>query len=213
MATLTVEPKTQPSSEVDAKDWQPTRRLFTVDEYVALYEHGIIPDDERTELIDGEIIAMAPIGIEREANVDDGTRILVRAVGDRAIVRVQGSLTIDDGNRPQPDLMLLKSRDGGYRDRPAGPADVLLIIEVSDTTLSTDRGPKLALYARHNIPEIWIENIPDHVLEAHRNPVNGEYTESRIYRPGETIAPQAFLDLELPVSQLIGAAPSESNTG
>ena len=208
MVTLTVEPQTKPKPEPAIETWLPTRRLFTVDEYVAIYEKGIIPDDERTELIDGEIIEMAPMGMQHEANVDDGTRILVRAVGDRAIVRVQGSLTVDEGNRPQPDLMLLKLRDGGYRDRPAGPTDVLLIIEVSDSTLANDRGAKLTRYAQADIPEVWIENIPDRVIEAYRNPVDGEYTESRTYRPGETISPTAFPDIELSVSQLIGVAPS-----
>lgn len=208
MATLTVEPQAHPQLESDAEVRQPTRRLFTVDEYYAMYEHGIIDDDERTELIEGEIIAMAPIGIEHEANVDAGTHILVRAFGDQTIVRVQGSLTLDDGNRPQPDLMLLKSRDGGYRDRPAGPADVLLIIEVSDSTLLYDGGRKLALYARHGIPEVWIENIPDRVIEAYSNPVNGQYTETRTYRPSETITPSAFPDVQLPVIQLVGAAPN-----
>ncbi len=209
MATLTVEPQTKPKPEPAVETWLPTRRLFTVDEYVAIYEKGVIPDDERTELIDGEIIEMAPMGMQHEANVDDGTRILVRAVGDRAIVRVQGSLTVDEGNRPQPDLMLLKLRDGGYRDRPAGPTDVLLIIEVSDSTLANDRGAKLTRYAEADIPEVWIENIPDRVIEAYANPVDGEYTESRTYRPGETISPTAFPDLELPVNQLIGNIASE----
>lgn len=209
MATLTVEPQTKPKPEPAVETWLPTRRLFTVDEYVAIYEKGVIPDDERTELIDGEIIEMAPMGMQHEANVDDGTRILVRAVGDRAIVRVQGSLTVDEGNRPQPDLMLLKLRDGGYRDRPAGPTDVLLIIEVSDSTLANDRGAKLTRYAEVDIPEVWIENIPDRVIEAYANPVEGQYMETRTYRPGEAISPQAFPDLELPVSQLVGADPEQ----
>lgn len=208
MATLTVEPQIKPKPEPAVETWLPTRRLFTVDEYVAIYEKGVIPDDERTELIDGEIIEMAPMGMQHEANVDDGTRILVRAVGARAIVRVQGSLTVDEGNRPQPDLMLLKLRDGGYRDRPAGPTDVLLIIEVSDSTLANDRGAKLTRYAEADIPEVWIENIPDCVIETYRKPVDGEYTESRTYRPGETISPTAFPDVELCVSQLMGVAPS-----
>ena len=120
---------------------------------------------------------------------------------------------LGDRSHPEPDITLLKWRDDFYRSRLPGPEDVLLIIETSDSSLSKDRNLKLPMYARHGIPKVWIENIPDHVLEAYRNPVNGEYTESRIYRPGETIAPQAFPDLELPVSQLIGAASSESNKG
>ena len=183
---------------------RPTPYRFNVDEYMKMAEIGIFVEGERVELMDGEIIEMAPIGMQHEANVDDGTRILVRAVGDRAIVRVQGSLTMDDGRRPQPDFMILKLREGGYRDRVAGPADVLLIIEVADSSLYRDRGAKLTRYAEAGIPEVWIENIPDRVIEAHRNPVNGEYTESRTYRPGETINPIAFPDVPLSASQILG---------
>ena len=188
--------------------WYPSRFRFTVDDYIKIAEAGILAEDERVELLDGEIIEMVPIGIQHEANVDDGTHLLVSTFGGRAIVRIQGSVTLDEGNRPQPDLMLLRLRYGGYRDRPVGPEDVALIIEVSDSALSRDRRIKLPLYARHNIPEVWIENIPARVLEAYSNPADGEYTQSRIYQPGETISPQAFPDLELPVSQLIGARES-----
>ena len=190
--------------------WYPSRFRFTVDDYIRIIEAGVLAEDERVELLDGEIIEMVPIGMEHEANVDDGTHFLVLEFDGRAIVRVQGSITLGDGSRPQPDLTLLKLREGGYRDRPAGPEDVLLIIEVSDSTLARDRNVKLPMYARHAIPEVWIENIPDRQIEARRNPVNGEYAESRIYRPGETISPQAFPDVQLPVSAIMGV-PAETD--
>ena len=211
MATLTAEPQTHPPSEADAKDWQPARRLFTVDEYYALYEHGIIDDDERTELIEGEIYVMTPPGPNHQSKVDVGNATFHTLIASRAaIVRAQGPVLLGERTQPEPDLMLIKWRDDFYVNRHPGPEDVLLLIETSDSSLSRDRNVKLPLYARYGIPEVWIENIPDSVIEAHRNPVNGEYTETRTYRPGETITPQAFPDLQLSVSQLVGV-PAEAH--
>ena len=214
MATLTAEPLTRetqiapkPTPKPAAETWQPARRLFTVDEYYALYEHGIIDDDERTELIEGEIYVMTPPGPIHQSDVNVGNVLFHPLIASRtAIIQVQGAIVLGDNGHPEPDIALLKWRDDFYRDALPGPEDVLLIIETSDSSLSKDRNVKLPTYARHRIPEVWIENIPDHVLEAYRNPVNGEYTETRIYRPGETISPQAFPDLQLSVSQLIGPA-------
>ncbi len=182
---------------------EPTRRRINVDEYYAMAEAGILAPHERVELIDGEIITMSPIGNEHAASVDTITDFLVPLVTGRAIVRVQSHLRLDEQNQSEPDLMLLKRREDYYRYRAPGPTDVLLLVEVSDSSLAFDRSVKLALYARFNVPEVWIENIPDRVVEAYTNPVEGQYTESRIYRPGETITPGAFPDVSLSVSELI----------
>ena len=221
MATLTAEPLTRETQtapklkpEPAAETWQPTRRPFTADEYQRMIETGILDEDERVELLDGEIFVMAPPGPEHQASVGIGTTLFAPlAVRRAAIVWVQNSVRLGEHSRPEPDLALLKWRDDHYRHRLPEPQDVLLIIETSDSTLSHDQGPKLARYAESAIPEVWIENIPDRQIEAHRNPVNGEYAETRIYRPGETLSPQAFPDLELSVSQLVGVAPSEPNKG
>ena len=184
---------------------EPTRRRFSVDEYYAMADAGILKRDERVELIDGEIIVLSPIGNEHGASVDAGTYFLVPLIGDKAIVRVQGHVRLDDYHQPEPDLTLLKRRDDFYRYQAPGPDDVLLLIEVSHASLSYDRGAKLAMYAQFEIPEVWIANIPSRVVEAYTNPVDGEYTTSRVYRPGETVSPMAFEDVNLPVSQFIGA--------
>ena len=207
MATL-VKPRVQ--SEVQSQvQPEPTPRRFNVDEYYAMAEAGILARDERVELIDGEIITMSPIGNPHGAGVDRATDLIVPLVTGRAIVRVQAHVRLADDCQPEPDLMLLARRDDFYSTEAPGPADVLLLIEVADSSLSYDRNRKLPLYALYAIPEVWIENIPDRAIEAYSNPVNGEYTESRTYRPGETISPTAFPDVVLPVSQLIGAAPVE----
>ncbi len=203
MATL-VKPRVQ--SEVQP---EPTPRRFSVDEYYAMAEAGILARDERVELIDGEIITMSPIGNPHGAGVDRATDLIVPLVTGRAIVRVQAHVRLADNCQPEPDLMLLVRRGDFYSTEAPGPSDVLLLIEVADSSLSYDRNRKLPLYARHGIPEVWIENIPGRVVEAYSNPVNGEYTQARTYRPGEIITPQAFPDLELPVSQLVGAEPEQ----
>ena len=184
---------------------EPTRRRFSVDEYYAMAEAGILKQDERVELIDGDVITMSPVGNEHAASVDVGTEYLVPLVAGRANVRVQAHLRLDENNQPEPDMMLLKRRDDFYRYQAPGADDVILLIEVSHSSLSYDRGAKLALYARFEITEVWIANIPARVVEAHTDPVDGEYTTSRVYRPGETISPMALEDVNLPVSQFIGA--------
>ena len=183
---------------------QPERRLFTVDEYYAMAKVGILAREERVELIDGEIIVMAPIGDDHLASVDIGTRFLVRAVGDRAIVRVQGSIRLDERTQPQPDFALLKDRDDFYRSGAPGPDDVLLLIEVSYSSLSYDRNIKQRLYARFGIVESWIVNLRDGTIEVYTDPVGGEYTTTRVFRSGETVSPATFPDIALSVSDIIG---------
>ena len=187
----------------------PSRRRFSVDEYYAMAEVGILARDERVELIDGEIIAKSPIGNEHGASVDAGNHFLVSLLRGRAIVRVQSHVRLDDYNQPEPDLALLKWRDDFYRYKAPGPDDVLLIVEVSDTSLSYDRGVKLPLYERFGIPEVWIANIPGRVVEARRGPVDGRYSTFRTYRTGEVVSPAAFDDVEMSVSLFIGAMSGE----
>ena len=194
MTTL-VEPKVQA---------EPTRRRISVDEYMKMAEVGILKESERVELIDGDIIEMSPIGNPHEASTSASHRLLAPLfIEGRVVLRVQGHVRLDENNRPEPDLALLKWRDDLYGSQSPAPEDILLVIEVSDSTLASDRSVKLALYARFDIPEVWIENISDRVVEAYANPVDGQYTESRIYRPGETITPRAFPDVSLSVNELI----------
>ena len=191
---------------------EPTRRRISVYEYHAMGEAGILGMEERVELIDGEIITMSPIGPEHGASVDTGNYFLVSLIGNRAIVRVQGNVRLDEYNEPEPDFALLKWRDDFYRHQLPGPDDILLIIEVSDSSLSYDRNRKLALYARFGVPEVWIANIPARMVEVYRDPVDGEYTNSRVYRPGEVVSPLAFEDVEVSVSRFIGAVSDDDRT-
>jgi len=137
---------------------QPTRRLFTAEEYHRMGEAGILHDDDRVELIEGEIVEMAPIGSRHFHAVTTLTHALVKAVGERALVSIQGPLRLSERTEPQPDVVLLRRR-ADYRARGPHAEDALLVVEVADTTLGYDRGTKLRLYARAAIPEAWIVDM------------------------------------------------------
>ncbi len=178
------------------------RRRLTVNDYYRMAEAGILGEDERIELIDGEIIDMAPIGAEHTSIVNRLTRHFANCVGDRAIVSVQNPVRLDDGNEPQPDIALLRYRDDFYRNAHPGPEDVILIIEVADTSLRYDRDVKLPLYARHGIPEIWIMDMADKRLEIDRNP-DGETYRERICPSGISgVAPAALPECALDLKDL-----------
>ncbi len=182
----------------------PRRHRITVDEYHHMAEVGLLAPDARVELIEGEIIDMPPIGIRHENAVDRLTRLLVLAVGERAIVRCQGSIQLGDFSQPQPDFALLAPREGDYAQRRATAADTLLVIEVSETTLRYDRQTKLPLYARHGIHELWIVDVRGRQLHVFRNPTGAAYEEVlSLDEPG--VIPIASLpDVSVDLSSLWG---------
>ena len=181
---------------------QTTRWLFTVDDYYAMAKAGILSPDDRVELLDGEIVAMAPIG-GRHANCVGQLTDLMSDVGRRALVWVQNPVRLDTGSEPQPDLMLIKRR--GYSSAHPGPRDVLLLVEVSETTIDLDRSDKLPLYARAGIPEVWIVNLPDECVEVYTEPAGEGYGASQVVGMEGEVSPTAFTDVSLPVSRIIPA--------
>ena len=181
----------------------PTRRRFTVAEYYAMADAGILFENDRTELLRGDVIAMPPIGDWHAASVKLFANTMPPALQGRAMIAVRDPVRLDENSEPQPDVMLLLWRDDFYGGGHPGPADVLLLIEVSDTTVDYDRNEKLPLYAQAGIPEAWIVNRPAGRIEAHTDPSGNEYTTVRYFGPGETIAPQAFPDIVLEVNRII----------
>ena len=179
------------------------RRAFSVDEYHAMVDAGILTKYDRVELLDGEIIAMVPIGSGHASCVMRLLRMLNEVVGERAIVSVQGPVWLDEASEPEPDLMLLKWRDDFYAAAHPTPADVLLLIEVSDATVAFDKNVKLPLYARAVIPEVWIVNLPDRAIEVYSTPVGPEYTESRSIGMDGALSPACFEDVSLQVGAVI----------
>ena len=139
-------------------------------------EMGIFAPDARVELIDGEIIDMPPIGSRHAAIVDTLASLLTRAAGDRGIVRTQGPIALGRRSEPLPDLALLKPRADRYFDAHPRAGDVLLVIEVADSSLRFDVNVKAPLYAKHNVPEAWVIAVEDRRLTRYRDPVRGTYT-------------------------------------
>jgi Uma2 family endonuclease len=187
---------------VDTTTQEVTRRRFTVHEYHRMGEVGILHEDDRVELIEGEIVEMASIGTRHFTCVNGLTRLLVRGVGDAAIVSVQNPVRLDERTEPQPDLGVLRVRD--YRESLPMPEDVLFLIEVSDTTLSYDRGVKLPLYARAGIPEVWIVDLASELIERHTVPSANGYRSFLRAQRGETIEPAALPELAIRVDAVLG---------
>lgn len=162
-------------------------------------EAGIFAPDARVELIDGEVIDMPPIGSRHAAIVDTLGKLIMRAVGDRGIVRTQGPVALGRDSEPLPDLAVLKPRAGGYFDAHPRPADVLLVIEVADSSLRFDVDVKTPLYAKHNVPEVWVIAVEDRRLTRYRDPLRGVYTrvdEPDLKAPLEVAAlPAVHMDL------------------
>lgn len=182
----------------------PSRRRFTVAEYYAMADIGILKENDRIELLDGDLIVMPPIGDWHAASVNRFTNSLPLLFQGRAIVCIQNPVRLNDSSEPQPDIMLLRWRDDFYSGGHPEPADVLLLIEVSDTSVDYDRSAKLSEYARAGIPEVWIVTRQDSRIEAYIEPIEGEYANVRYATPGESIAPQAFPEVVLKVDSLIG---------
>ena len=189
----------------------PTRRRFTVDEYCAMADAGILAEEERVELLDGEIFVMPPIGPPHEDGTTRLSRDLILRLGDRAWVRVQNSVRLNDYGLPEPDIAVVRFRDDYHRNRPT-PADVLLVIEVADSSLRRDRELKLPHYAAAGIPEVWIANVPARQVEAFHDPVDGVYQSRRIVPHDGQISPIAFPDVVLAVGDfLLGDPGSEGD--
>jgi Uma2 family endonuclease len=177
------------------------RRLLTVDEYHQMGEAGILTEDDRVELIEGELVAMAPIGSEHIAASNSLNRLLVLAVGDRGIVSVGNPVRLNRHSEPQPDFSVLKPRDD-YRKMLPRPEDTLLAVEVANTSLDYDRKVKLALYARSGIPEVWIVNLAANEVEVYRSPVADNYTVVARAGLAATLTIAALLGVSIPVARI-----------
>jgi Uma2 family endonuclease len=178
----------------------PRRHRITVHEYHRMAEVGLLAPDARVELIEGEIIDMPPIGPDHSSVVDRLNRLLQRALGDDAIVRLQGSFRLGEMSEPQPDLLLLKSRPDFYRSEFATGEDSLLAIEVSTTTLRYDRDVKAPLYARHGVPEYWIVDTEHDRLLVYHSPREGAYQQSTVLERPASVAIATLPDVAIDIA-------------
>ncbi len=153
---------------------------FTVDDYHRMVAAGILSENSRVELVKGQIVDMAPIGAPHLNMVIRLTRILSAILEDRGLLSVQNPIRLDHGSEPQPDVAVLKPRPEEYETQTPHAADTLLVIEIAETSLNEDRDVKAPLYAESGIPEYWIINIVDRLVEVYRQPHNGLYSQRRL---------------------------------
>ena len=183
------------------------KRRFSVQEYLAMIDAGILGKEERLELMDGEIIIMSPIGEYHEYGTDHLTMELAPVLRGRATVRIQGSIRLNDRSRPEPDVAVLRLRPANEMG-PYFPSDVYFLIEVADSSLQRDTGPKLAMYAAAGILEVWIANLRAREVMVFTDPSGSDYTTVHTYRAGDSISLGAFPDISLAIDDFMPPAPS-----
>lgn len=183
---------------------QIARRHFNITEYYRMTEAGILSAGDRVELIDGEVIEMSPIGSRHAACVDRLNKFLNKLVAEDVIVRVQNPIVLDDYSEPQPDISLLRPHADFYAQEHPTPADVLLVVEVADSSTQFDREIKLLLYAQAMLPEVWLVNLPDDTIERYSQPANGAYQIAQTLKRGEVLISTMILSLNLDVAAILG---------
>ncbi len=180
------------------------RYRFNADEYHRMAEAGIFDEDSRVELLDGEIVVTPPIGSGHADSVDRWTDRFVLRFRDVARVRVQNPIRIAPQVEPEPDLALVRLPVGSYAEGHPSSDDVLLVVEIADSSLADDRRPKLPIYARAGIAEVWLVDLRGEVVYVHREPSPDGYRVVQTFRRGDKLAPLAFPSREMDVSDLLG---------
>ncbi|RMG49345.1 MAG: Uma2 family endonuclease [Acidobacteria bacterium] len=178
------------------------RSVFTVDEYHRMVEAGILSEDDRVELIEGEIIRTSPMGSRHATCVKELDALLHHQGQQKVIISVQDPVRLDEHSEPEPDIALLKLRDDDYAHSHPTPEDVLLIIEVAETSAEYDRSIGLPLCARAGIPEVWPVNSPERIVEVYSEPSADMYQKFQRAQPGDIPKPERISDVTLPVDEL-----------
>ena len=179
------------------------RRKFTVAEYYKMAEVGILAIDERVELIDGVIFNMPPMGDWHGGIISRTNRLFVTRFLETAFLRPQCPIRMGDLSLLEPDIALLRFDVDDYTTRTPTSDDVYLLVEISDTSLSYDRGRKLRLYARHGIAEYWIVDRRAAVIEVYRQPTPQGYAEALRFGPGESLSPAAIPGVQIGVDEIL----------
>ena len=179
------------------------RRKFTVEQFHKMAESGILNEDDRVELILGEIIEMAAIGIKHAACRRRLNSFLHQKLGNKVIISIQNSVVLNEFSELQPDVALLKPREDFYASAHPQPKDVFLIIEVADTTIKYDREVKIPLYAQEGVVEVWLIDINLECVEVFREPVNGSYQKVENFGRGDLVI-QAFENVNIDVDEILG---------
>ncbi|MFN3920302.1 MAG: Uma2 family endonuclease [Methylohalobius sp.] len=180
----------------------PKRHKITVQEYERMGETGIFSEDERVELIEGEIIDMAPIGPKHASLVDELTYALAKQLPDNYRIRVQNPLRLSDTSEPQPDLVVVRQRSDRYAQSHPTPEDALLVIEVAETSTNYDRNVKIPLYARFGIPEVWLVDLSGAFIEVFRKPSPSGYQEISRHSQSERLRPLLVPEVGVEIKEL-----------
>ena len=179
-------------------------KLFTVDDLDQMLESGVLTEDDNVELLNGELVTMSPVGSRHAACVKRLNHFFSQTIGDKAIVSVQDPIQIRPNSQPEPDIAILRVRHDFYMDAHPEAADVLLLIEVSDSSLDYDKEIKLGIYGRGGVPEVWIINLQDEQVDSYRGPFNGGYRLRERFLLGENIKADLLPKLEVNISQVFG---------
>jgi Uma2 family endonuclease len=185
----------------------PTRTRITTNRYQMMVATGVLTKYDRIELIEGDMLDMAPMGTRHSAITSRLTELFVLAVSRSATVVVGGPVNLGEFSEPQPDLMLLKRRADFYSGKIPESADVLLLIEVSDSSLAFDQGVKLNLYARYGVAEYWVVDVEGQRAVTYREPAAKAYGRALEFTAADTVTPQAFPDIKIAVGEMFGQAP------
>lgn len=181
----------------------PQKHLTDIAEWHRMGEAGIFPPESHLELIEGEILHMAPIGFNHAGHVNRLNSFLTLLTHGQAIPSVQNPVQLGDLSEPQPDFLLLRPEPSFYSSRHPDAPDVILLVEVSDSTLRFDRQQKLRLYASHNIPEYWIVNLIDNCLEVYRQPQDGDYLDKSVLTTADSLNLVALPELQVSVAAIL----------
>ena len=178
------------------------RWRFTVQDLARMVDSGILAEDDRVELVDGEVRQMNPIGSLHAAIVNRLTALLTNRLADRAIVSVQNPVILNDFTEPQPDIVILRPRDDFYKQALPGPEDIMLVVEVADSTLEYDRDEKVPRYARMRIPEVWLVDVNDQQVTSYAHPGGDRYQQVLALAPGEELESVEIQSLRLSIDVL-----------
>ena len=180
------------------------KRKFTIEQYHKMAESGILTEDDRVELIRGEIVEMSPIGRRHAACVRRLVKLFSEKLSQRAIVDTPNPVELSDRSEPQPDVTLLQPHLDFYEAGRPQPEDIFLLVEVADTTVETDRNVKIPLDAEGGISEVWLVDINEQCVEIYREPISTGYQNVQKSQRDQTLSIQAFPDIDITVDEVLG---------
>jgi Uma2 family endonuclease len=207
-AVLDREIATRQFSPVRLKE--PTTRLLTVFEYDKMIEAGIFSEDDRIELLEGVLIEMSPKGPHHAYSTDCATKVFIQRLGDRAVVRNQNPILIDEFSEPEPDIVLATPDASKYANHHPTPGEIFAVIEVSDSSLAYDRHRKSLVYARAGIPQYLVLNVEARELEDYRDPAPDGYRSKQTISAEQEFTLVAFPEITFTVGDLLPPKGSEA---